>query len=56
MLKKEEVGKPVLKMGPATGKGGVTMEQINKEVSDMDPSQFIMARPDGAPSTLPQQR
>ena len=31
----------VLKMGPATGKGTVTMDQIDKEVTNMDPSQFI---------------
>lgn len=34
--------KAALKMGPATGKGTVTMAQITQEVSQMDPSQFIL--------------
>jgi len=28
-------------MGPATGKGSMMMDQIDREVSGMDPNKFI---------------
>lgn len=34
--KGEEQGKPALRMGPATGKGTVTMAQITQQVASMD--------------------
>ena len=33
--------KKVLRMGPGTGKGTITMDQINREVRSMDPNQII---------------
>ena len=42
LLLRPKDDKSALKMGPATGKGTVTMAQITQEVSNMDPSQFIM--------------
>ena len=42
LLLRPKDDKQVLKMGPATGKGTVTMARITQEVSQMDPSQFIM--------------
>jgi len=34
-MKVDDGSKPVLKMGPATGKGTKTMDQINREVAQM---------------------
>lgn len=50
VVKKQELGKPVvLKMGPATGKGTVTMDQINQNVANMDYSKMV------TPQTIIQQ-
>ena len=44
--------KRVLKIGPGSGKGTVTMAQITREVNEMDPSQLIMPQANqGLPNT-----
>lgn len=50
-VRKEEGGKPVLKMGP-TIKGTVTMEQITKDVANMPADQLIMPQANN-PNQLP---